>query len=319
MPDPGIAHTAPVALRNIVALGGGGFGGAGDDPLLDDFVLGLTGVERPAVCFIPTASGDADSYIVRFHASFPPERARASHLPLFARDGHDVRATPARSGRRLRRRREHRQPARDLARAWDRHDPARGLGGRRGDGRDVGRGAVLVRRRDHRLVRQRRRAPRRPRPAPGEHVPALRQRAGPAAGLPPARRGGRASAGHRRRRQLRAPLPGHRARGGGRVARRARAPTGSTRPASRRSPPAGSADEARGGPGGGRRLPGRGRTSLAPHLPEPRTWGQIAGLALDLVPARRARDGGAPARSRSAPPTDARRGGRSGAPPRPGS
>ncbi len=92
MPDPGIAHTAPVALRNIVALGGGGFGGAGDDPLLDDFVLGLTGVERPAVCFIPTASGDADSYIVRFHASFPPERARASHLPLFARDGHDVRA-----------------------------------------------------------------------------------------------------------------------------------------------------------------------------------------------------------------------------------
>jgi dipeptidase E len=87
-----IAHTAPVALRNIVALGGGGFGGAGDDPLLDDFVLGLTGVERPAVCFIPTASGDADSYIVAFHASFPPERARASHLPLFARDGRDVRA-----------------------------------------------------------------------------------------------------------------------------------------------------------------------------------------------------------------------------------
>jgi dipeptidase E len=81
-----------VALRNIVALGGGGFGGAGDDPLLDDFVLGLTGVELPAVCFIPTASGDADSYIVAFHASFPPERARASHLPLFARDRRDVRA-----------------------------------------------------------------------------------------------------------------------------------------------------------------------------------------------------------------------------------
>jgi dipeptidase E len=80
-----------VALRNIVALGGGGFGGAGDDPLLDDFVLGLTGAERPAVCFIPTASGDADSYIVAFHAAFPPERARASHLPLFARDRRDVR------------------------------------------------------------------------------------------------------------------------------------------------------------------------------------------------------------------------------------
>ena len=79
-------------MRNIVALGGGGFGGAGNDTALDDFVLGLTGVERPAVCFVPTASGDADSYVVRFHAAFPPERARASHLGLFARDGRDVRA-----------------------------------------------------------------------------------------------------------------------------------------------------------------------------------------------------------------------------------
>jgi dipeptidase E len=77
--------------RNIVALGGGGFGGAGDDVAVDDFVLGLTGVERPAVCFVPTASGDADSYVVRFHAAFPPGRARASHLPLFVRDGRDLR------------------------------------------------------------------------------------------------------------------------------------------------------------------------------------------------------------------------------------
>jgi dipeptidase E len=80
-----------VADRNIVALGGGGFGGAGDDAALDDFVLELAGQERPAVCFVPTASGDADSYVVRFHAAFPPGRARASHLPLFARDGRDLR------------------------------------------------------------------------------------------------------------------------------------------------------------------------------------------------------------------------------------
>ena len=62
-----------------------------DDPLLDDYVLSLTGVERPAVCFLATASGDADSYIVAFHAAFPPRRARASHLPLFVRDGSDLR------------------------------------------------------------------------------------------------------------------------------------------------------------------------------------------------------------------------------------
>jgi dipeptidase E len=81
-----------MAERNIVALGGGGFGGTGDDDALDDFVLGLTGVERPAVCFVPTASGDADSYIVRFHAAFPPGRARATCLPLFIRDRRDLRA-----------------------------------------------------------------------------------------------------------------------------------------------------------------------------------------------------------------------------------
>jgi dipeptidase E len=75
--------------RHIVAMGGGGF--SADDPLLDDFVLGLTAKECPSVCFLPTASGDSDAYIVRFHAAFPPARARASHLPLFVRDGRDLR------------------------------------------------------------------------------------------------------------------------------------------------------------------------------------------------------------------------------------
>jgi dipeptidase E len=80
-----------MAETNIVALGGGGFGSAGRDDPLDDFVLGLSGVERPAVCFLPTASGDSDSYVVAFHAAFPPVRARATHLPLFARDGRNLR------------------------------------------------------------------------------------------------------------------------------------------------------------------------------------------------------------------------------------
>ncbi len=80
-----------MAERNIVALGGGGFGGARGDRAIDDFVLGLAGGVRPAVCFVPTASGDADTYVVRFHAAFPPDRARATHLPLFARDTRNLR------------------------------------------------------------------------------------------------------------------------------------------------------------------------------------------------------------------------------------
>jgi peptidase E len=56
------------------------------NPLLDEFVLELTGKPRPKVCFLPTASGDADHYIVRFYRHFPADRCEASHLSLFRRE-----------------------------------------------------------------------------------------------------------------------------------------------------------------------------------------------------------------------------------------
>jgi len=55
------------------------------NPLLDDFVLSLTGSENPRVCFLPTASGDADHYVVRFYRHFAA-RCRATHVSLFRRD-----------------------------------------------------------------------------------------------------------------------------------------------------------------------------------------------------------------------------------------
>jgi len=75
--------------RHIVGMGGGGFSEEPDNPLLDDFVLGLCRRKTPRVCFVPTASGDAQGYIDNFYASFPPERAVASHLCLFRKT--DVR------------------------------------------------------------------------------------------------------------------------------------------------------------------------------------------------------------------------------------
>jgi dipeptidase E len=69
----------------IVAFGGGGFSMEAENPLLDDFVLSLTERERPRVCFLPTASGDADHYIVRFYRHFAC-RSDASHVSLFRRD-----------------------------------------------------------------------------------------------------------------------------------------------------------------------------------------------------------------------------------------
>lgn len=69
----------------IVAYGGGGFSMEAGNPLLDEYVLAVTGKPRPKVCFVPTASGDADHYIVRFYRAFGP-KAECSHLSLFRRD-----------------------------------------------------------------------------------------------------------------------------------------------------------------------------------------------------------------------------------------
>jgi dipeptidase E len=75
--------------RQIVAFGGGGFSMESGNPLLDDDVLGLAcaaGRDRPRVCFLPTASGDADHYLVRFYRHFPSTRCEPSHVSLFRRD-----------------------------------------------------------------------------------------------------------------------------------------------------------------------------------------------------------------------------------------
>jgi dipeptidase E len=69
----------------IVALGGGGFSMEREGTLLDDYVLSLTGSGKPRVCFLPTASGDADHYVVRFYRRFSPS-CEPSHVSLFRRD-----------------------------------------------------------------------------------------------------------------------------------------------------------------------------------------------------------------------------------------
>jgi dipeptidase E len=74
------------ALRQIVAFGGGGFSMEPGNPLLDDYVLSLAVSARPKVCFLPTASGDADHYIVRFYRTFCASDCETSHVSLFRRD-----------------------------------------------------------------------------------------------------------------------------------------------------------------------------------------------------------------------------------------
>ncbi|NIU60173.1 MAG: type 1 glutamine amidotransferase-like domain-containing protein [Phycisphaerae bacterium] len=71
--------------RQIIALGGGGFSMEPENPALDLYILEQARTPRPAVCFLSTASGDADRYIVNFYTAFSQFDCHPSHLGLFQR------------------------------------------------------------------------------------------------------------------------------------------------------------------------------------------------------------------------------------------
>lgn len=80
----------PITQSQIVAFGGGGFAMEPDNPLLDDYILSLTGKERPRVCLIPTASGDSAAWLDRFYELFSEDRCQPTHLALFSRSVDDL-------------------------------------------------------------------------------------------------------------------------------------------------------------------------------------------------------------------------------------
>ena len=72
-------------IGTVLALGGGGFSTLDAASAIDEHLLSLTGKDEPKVCFVPTASGDADPYIESFVAAFT-DRAEISVLSLFCHD-----------------------------------------------------------------------------------------------------------------------------------------------------------------------------------------------------------------------------------------
>ncbi|MEG9295202.1 Type 1 glutamine amidotransferase-like domain-containing protein [Mangrovibacillus sp. Mu-81] len=70
-------------VKQIIALGGGGFSMEPDNPLLDRYILNQSDKQNPKICFIPTASGDSDQYISKFYTFFEKEKCQPSHLSLF--------------------------------------------------------------------------------------------------------------------------------------------------------------------------------------------------------------------------------------------
>jgi peptidase E len=70
-------------MQQIIALGGGGFSMEPGNPAIDAYILRQCSQVRPKVCFLPTASGDAEGYSLKFYASFASLECQPSHLSLF--------------------------------------------------------------------------------------------------------------------------------------------------------------------------------------------------------------------------------------------
>ncbi len=77
-------------MKQIIAMGGGGFSMEPDNLLLDQYILEQSPAKKPKICFLPTASGDAESYISRFYDAFKQLECEPSHLSLFKPQTRDL-------------------------------------------------------------------------------------------------------------------------------------------------------------------------------------------------------------------------------------
>lgn len=79
-------------MKQIIALGGGGFSMEPENPLLDLYILSQSPNKTPKICFIPTASGDAENYIQGFYHFFRKQNCISSHLSLINPPSRDLEA-----------------------------------------------------------------------------------------------------------------------------------------------------------------------------------------------------------------------------------
>jgi len=71
--------------KNIVAIGGGGFGRSLGSLEIEKYLISLVVKKRPKICFIPTASGDSSLYKLNFYRAFSKLDCITSHIDFFSR------------------------------------------------------------------------------------------------------------------------------------------------------------------------------------------------------------------------------------------
>ena len=71
--------------KQIIAIGGGGFGRTPGEGLIEKYILDQSEKEVPNICFIPTATGDNEAYKVNYYSTFSKLDCSPSHLDFFKR------------------------------------------------------------------------------------------------------------------------------------------------------------------------------------------------------------------------------------------
>ena len=71
--------------RQIIAIGGGGFGRNPGVGKIEKYILEQSQKSSPNICFIPTATGDNDAYKVSYYSTFNKLDCNPIHLDFFKR------------------------------------------------------------------------------------------------------------------------------------------------------------------------------------------------------------------------------------------
>lgn len=72
-------------MRQVIAIGGGGFGRTQASNLIEQYILDQSNKSSPNICFIPTATGDLDPYVVNFYNVFSQLDCHPTHISFFKR------------------------------------------------------------------------------------------------------------------------------------------------------------------------------------------------------------------------------------------
>lgn len=72
-------------MKQIIAIGGGGFGRVINDLKIETYIKSQSKFDNPKVCFIPTATGDDKQYIDNFYKAFDSLDCYTSHIDFFKR------------------------------------------------------------------------------------------------------------------------------------------------------------------------------------------------------------------------------------------